>query len=68
MIKYDKLFKKLEEKQISTYYIRKNKVMGEATLTKLRKNEPVATSTIDKLCALLDCQPGDLMEFVPDND
>lgn len=66
MIKYDKLFKKLEEKGITSYYIRKNKVIGEATLTKFRNNEPVNTATIDKFCALLDCQPGDLMEYVPD--
>lgn len=68
MIKYDKLFKKLEEKHITTYYIRKNKITGEATLTKLRNNEPVTTATIDKFCMMLQCQPGDLMEFVPDND
>lgn len=68
MIKYDKLFAKLDEKNITTYYIRKNKITGEATLTKLRKNEHITTATIDKFCALLDCQPGDLMEFVPDVD
>ena len=68
MIKYDKLFKLLEQKNITTYYIRKNKITGEATLTKLRNNEPVNTITIDKFCELLQCQPGDLMEYVPDND
>ena len=68
MIKYDKLFKLLDEKNISTYYIRKNKITGEATLTKLRNNEPVNTMTIDKFCSILNCQPGDLMEYVPDND
>ena len=68
MIKYDKLFKLLEQKNITTYYIRKNKITGEATLTKLRNNEPVNTMTIDKFCSILNCQPGDLMEYVPDND
>ena len=68
MIKYDKLFKLLEEKKITTYYIRKNKITGEATLTKLRNNEPVTTMTIDKFCGILGCQPGDLMEYVPDNE
>lgn len=68
MIKYDKLFQKLDEKKITTYFIRKNKITGEATLTKLRNNEPVTTVTIDKFCALLDCQPADLMEYVPDAD
>ena len=68
MIKYDKLFEKLEEKKITTYFIRKNKITGEGTLTKLRNNEPVNTLTIDKFCEILDCQPGDLMEYVPDTD
>lgn len=68
VIKYDKLFEKLEEKRITTYNIRKNKITGEATLTKLRNNEPVTTLTIEKFCDILDCQPGDLMEYVPDID
>ena len=68
MIKYDNLFKLLEQKNITTYYIRKNKITGEATLTKLRNNEPVTTATLDKFCSLLNCQPGDLMEYVPDSD
>lgn len=68
MIKYDKLFKLLEEKKITTYYIRKCNVTGEATLTKLRNNKPVNTKTIDVFCKLLECQPGDLMEYVPDTD
>jgi putative transcriptional regulator len=66
MIKYDKLFKLLDEKNITTYYIRKYKVTGEGTLTKLRNNEPVNTKTIEVFCELLNCQPGDLMEYVPD--
>ena len=66
MIKYDKLFKKMDEKGITTYYIRKNKVVGEGALTNLRNNATVSTATIEKFCALLDCQPADLMEYVPD--
>lgn len=66
MIKYDNLFKLLEQKNITTYYIRKNKITGEATLTKLRNNEPVNTKTIDVFCSLLNCQPGDIMKYVPD--
>ena len=68
MIVYDKLFKRLDERGITSYFIRKNKIMGESTLQKLRKNEPVTTATLNRLCELLDCQPGDLMEYVPDAD
>ena len=68
MIVYDKLFKMLDERGITSYFIRKNKIMGESTLQKLRKNEPVTTATLNRLCELLECQPGDLMEYVPDAD
>ncbi|WP_294855989.1 helix-turn-helix transcriptional regulator [Oscillibacter sp.] len=48
----------------STYRIRKEKIMGEATLQKLRLNEPVSWEMLAVLCRLLRCQPGDLMEYV----
>lgn len=50
----------------STYRIRKEKIMGEATLQKLRRNEPVSWEMLAVLCRLLRCQPGDLMEYVED--
>lgn len=64
MFDYSNLFKLLEEKNISTYYLRKNKVVGESTLTKLRNNEHVSTLTILKFCMLLDVQPNDLIVYV----
>ena len=59
----------LKEKGYSTYRIRKNKLMGEATVQKLRNKEPVSwenISTICKLFKILDCQVGDIMEYVED--
>lgn len=65
-IKYDKLFALLKSRGHSlTYWLRQNG-QHSATVTKLRKNECVNTDTINALCELLDCQPGDLMEYVPD--
>lgn len=64
---YDKLFKLFEEKGITTYFLRKNRVIGQETLRKLQKKDGnIDTRTIEKLCDLLDCQPGDIMEYVPD--
>jgi len=60
---YDKLFSLLKSKGYSaTYWLRQNG-MHSATVTKLRKNQRVNTDTIDTLCKLLECQPGDLMEY-----
>lgn len=65
-IKYDKLFQLLESKGYSsTYWLRKNGV-HPATVNKLRKGERVNTDTISLLCQLLNCQPGDIMEYIPD--
>ena len=66
MIKYDKLFAHLAaDGKSSTAWLRENG-MHPTVVNKLRKNERVNTDTIDRLCALLDCQPGDLIEYVPD--
>lgn len=40
--------------------------MGQATLQQLRHGELASWKTIDTVCRLLDCQPGDLLEYVPD--
>ena len=64
-IKFDKLFDLMREKGLTTYKIRKNKIISEGTLQKLRENGTVSTESIDALCAALDCQPGDIMEYVP---
>lgn len=62
-IKYGKLFNLLESRGHSaTYWLRQNGV-HPATVNKLRKNERVNTDTIGLLCRLLDCQPGDIMEY-----
>lgn len=51
----------------STYKIRNDKILNEATLQKLRSGKYINMENLDKLCILLDCQPGDLLEFIPDN-
>ena len=62
---YDKFFSVLKERGKTMYDLRKDKVVGVATIEKMRKNEGnVDTRSIDKLCDYLDCQPGDIMEFV----
>lgn len=63
-IKYDKLLKLLEEKGYSSYRIRKEKVLGQATLTAIKNGTGgLDHRSIAKLCEVLHCQPGDLMEY-----
>lgn len=54
----------LKEAGYSTYRIRKDKLLSESTVQKLRNNEPVSWVNIETLCKLLSCQPGDIMEYV----
>ena len=65
-IKFDKLFKLMSEKGLSTYRIRKENIISQSALTALNNNKGVTTDTIERLCRALNCQPGDLMEYVED--
>lgn len=63
-IKYDKLLKLLEEKGYTSYRIRKEKVLGQATLTAIKNGTGgLDHRSIARLCEVLHCQPGDLMEY-----
>ena len=42
--------------------------MGQATLQQLRHGELVSWLNIATICKLLDCQPGDILEYVPDRE
>ena len=46
----------------STYRLRQEKLMGERVIQQLRNGEIVSWKTIDTICTLLKCQPGDLVE------
>lgn len=54
----------LKEKGYSSTRIRKERLMGQATLTQLRHGDLVSWMNIETICRLLQCQPGDLLEYV----
>ena len=60
------IIKALKEKGISTYTMRKEKILSESTIQKLRTGKGIAWENIELLCKLLECQPGDLFEYIPD--
>ena len=62
MITYEKLWKIMQEKSISQYRLHAEGI-SNSTLTRLRRNESVNTETIDKLCRILECDVGDIMEY-----
>ena len=68
MIRYDKLFVMMKEKGLTTYRIRKDNIISQSALTALNQGNSVTIDTIDRLCKALNCQPGDLLEYVPDEE
>lgn len=66
MIKYDRLWETLSEKQISQYTLIKDYGIDKSQLHRLRKNMIVKTVILNRLCGILDCKIEDIMEYVPD--
>ena len=54
----------LKDAGYNTNKIRKEKIMGESMLQKLREGQMVSWATLETICELLDCQPADLIEYV----
>ena len=67
-IKYDKLFQIMQKRGLTTYKIRKENIISQSALTAIKNGKSVTTDTIAKLCKVLDCQPGDLMEYVDEEE
>ncbi|GAB2045469.1 hypothetical protein AGATL06_19670 [Agathobaculum sp. TL06] len=60
---YNKLFATIKQRGKTEYYLRKNGI-SPSILSKLKNGTGgIDARTIEKLCKLLDCQPGDLMEY-----
>lgn len=48
----------------STYKLRKEKLIGESVLQQIREGTPVSWANLERICSLLNCQPGDILEYV----
>lgn len=50
----------------STYKLRKEKILAESTLQQFRNGDIVSNENLSRVCELLRCQPGDILEYVPE--
>lgn len=57
----------LKNNGYTTYKLRKEKILGESTLQKMRTNILLSWAELNTVCTLLNCQPGDILEFIPDD-
>ena len=64
-VSYNKLFKLLIDKSMKKSELRISTGMSPNTLTKLSNNENVSMDVLVKICRVLDCDFGDIMEIVP---
>ena len=58
----------LKDKGFSTYKLRQEKKLGESTLQKLRKGQGLSWDNLETLCSLLECQPSDFLEYIPEEE
>ena len=56
----------LKNKGYNTNRLRKEKILAESTIQKLRNKEPISWGNIETLCKLLECQPQDFLHYSDD--
>ena len=63
-ISYNKLWKLLIDKKMSKVELRKNADIAPNTMTKLRRDDPVAMLILLRIAEYLDCDISDMCEFI----
>ncbi|MCI8673465.1 MAG: helix-turn-helix transcriptional regulator [Lachnospiraceae bacterium] len=67
-VSYKKLWKLLIDKDMMKKDLQKEAGISWATLTKMSKGEVVSTEVLMKVCKVLHCDVGDIVEFIDDGD
>lgn len=57
------VMKALKDKGYYPRRLRTEKLMGEAQIQQIRNGEIVSRRNLEVLCKLLECQPGDIIEY-----
>ena len=65
-VSYNRLWKLLVDKKMSKADLRRAADLAPNTMTKLRRDEPVAMIVLEKICGALDSDFGDIMQYIPD--
>lgn len=69
MIIYNrKLSDYLQMKNMKFIDLQRELALSPSVVAKFQKNRPVNTDTIDKICTYFHCQPGEIMEWVEDEN
>ncbi|MGI6010022.1 MAG: helix-turn-helix domain-containing protein [Ruminococcus sp.] len=65
MISYKRFWDTLNNSKETTYTLVQKHHLSSSTLDKLRKDRPLNTKTIDRLCSILQCKVEEIMEYIP---
>lgn len=65
---YNKLWKLLIDKGMRKKDLQLAAGISSGVITKMGKGEAVTTTVLAKICKALDCNIGDIMEFIDDED
>ena len=68
MIRYYKLFDLLNRRGLKKYDLVELCNISGPTVAKLSKGSSITTDVINKICVALNCQPGDIMEYLPEQE
>lgn len=64
-VTYKKLWTMLDERKMSMAALRRASGIAPNTMTKLRRDEPVMLTVLDKICSTLECNYGEIVDYVP---
>lgn len=67
-ISYAKLRTMMKTQGFTTNRIEREKIVGQKTMQSIRTNGHITTKTIATFCKVLNCQPGDIIEYVADDE
>lgn len=68
MISFDKLWCLMKERGVSQYALIKKYNVSPGQITRLKRNESVSTHTVEMFCKILDCDVGDIMEYIKEEN
>ena len=67
-VSYNRLWKLLIDKKMSQAEMRKAADIAPNTLTRMRKNEEVTLTVLSRICSVLDCDFGDIVEYINEKE
>lgn len=67
-ISYNKLWKLMIDKKMKKMQLKELAGIGSTTLAKLSKDEPVSMDVMARVCKVLECNIGDVMDILPDKE